>query len=155
MKLLYKMMFFFIILHVTILMVNSLGVFPKTLYSDEDTRTYDFSNPGDVLVYLFPVMDSKDPDTNLFGAIITGSFIGLASLLAIGATILTKNYAPIVVTLLASSFVPMILRSMDTFKKILYVDSEVMIYLFICFSICITFLIAITFIEMLTHGRSG
>lgn len=153
MKLLYKVIFFFIILHVTILMINSLNIFPNALYSDEDTREFDFSNPNDILLFLFPAMDGED---NILFSILTGSFLGLAGILAIIASVKTGNFGIIIVVLIGSSFVPMILNSMDLFKKIVYVgDSEALVYLAACFSICVIFLVVITMLETITHGRSG
>jgi len=153
MKLLYKLIFFFMILHITILMINSLGVFPNTLYSDEETREYDFNDPNDILLYLFPAMDGTD---NILFSILTGGFVTLASLAALLVSLKTGNFGVVIVTLIGASFVPMILSSLNLFKKILYVgDSQAMIYLAACFSICIIFLIVITMLETITHGRSG
>ena len=153
MKLLYKLIFFFMILHMTILMINSLGVFPNTLYSDAETREYDFSDPNDILLYLFPAMDGTD---NIMFSILTGGFVTLASLVALLVSLKTGNFGVVIVTLIGASFVPMILSSLNLFKKILYVgDSQAMIYLAACFSICIVFLIVIYMLETVTHGRGG
>lgn len=153
MKLLYKLIFFFMILHVTILMINSLGVFPKTLYSDAETKLYDFSDPNDILLYLFPAVDGTD---NILFSILAGGFLGLAGILAMIASLKTGNFGIVIVTLIGASFVPMILKSMDLLNKILYIgDSEAMIYLAACFSIGVIFLIVITMLETITHGRSG
>ena len=153
MKLLYKLIFFFMILHITILIINSLGVFPNTLYSDEETKEYDFSDPNDILLYMFPAMDGTD---NILVSILTGGFVTLASLAALLVSLKTGNFGVVIVTLIGASFVPMILRSMDLIKKILYVgDNQAMIYLAACFSIGVIFLIVITMLETITHGRSG
>ena len=156
MKLLYKMIFFFLILHVTILMVNSMNLFKgNELYSDVDTKNFDLTDPNDIVLFLFPAVDGND---NIVFSILVGGFMGLGGILSLVVSLKTGNFGVVVVTLIGASFVPMILNSMKLFKQILLASgsqSQAVIYLAACFSVAVIFLIVITMLETLTHGRGG
>jgi len=102
MKLLYKMMIFFLVFYGMVIVVNSLGIFPNTLYGDSD-----LSSPNGIMAALFvPSAISGLGDWTVLavvgfiagGAIVTGFItqnIQLPALTIIGIlffNMITKSY---------------------------------------------------------------
>lgn len=156
MKALYKIILFFTVFQFAIVIINVLGVFPYTLYSDvEMSNVSSIDSPEDFIRFIFPL-----PDVPLLSAFETYFTFGMlvTIFLGVGAAVskATHSWTPIVVTIIATSFVPMILNSYNFFEK-LFVnwDSQALMYTGLLLGICIILIALFTIVETPTHGRSG
>jgi hypothetical protein len=154
MKALYKMILFFAIFQVTVLMVNSMNIFPSesTFYNDMDTDEYDLSTAEGIVKFLFPAINGEDLTVSL----LVGGFTTLGVLFGLAVSIATKSLAPLVISILGASMIPMVMNSWKIFNKIFYeFDSAALQYLGLCLGVGIIVIAIITILEMPTHGRSG
>lgn len=155
MKKLYKIMMFLILFQFSVVIVNALEVFPSenTFYSDAETKSIrELDDPVDALAYFFELPDipglSAFQTTFTFGMLVT-------IFLVIGAAIAraTHSWAPVIVVIIASSFVPMLTKSLGFFNKLLYNwDNAALMYLGLTLGVGIVILAVITILETPTHG---
>lgn len=153
MKALYKVIIFFSIFHITVLMINSFGLFPgETLYSDATMSPYDIDSPAGFVAYIFPAINGEDV---VFSLIVAG-FTSLGVLLGLGVSIATHSLAPITISIIGATMIPMMLTSWNFFSKLLYHwDSDQLGYLALALGVGLIVIAMITILEMATHGRSG
>lgn len=161
MKNMYKLIIFFGVFQFTVLMVNSFGIFPNTLYSDVDmaelndaiTTGGDFLTVTDaILNYLFEIPDIPLLSGTFTFAMFVTIFFGLGA----AAAWATHSWTPVVIAILATTFVPMILKSYGFFSKLLYNwDISALFYLGICLSVGIILISVITIVESPAQGESG
>lgn len=158
MKTLYKLMLFFAIFHGTVLMVNSMNIFPaeSTFYSDP-IYDGDLTVPENLIKFIFPALRGDDgSDLEISINIIAGILTGGVFIIGVLISWISKSLAPIVIAVLGGSMIPMVMNSWKIFNKIFYeFDSAAMEYLALCFGVGIIVIAIITILEMPTHGRSG
>lgn len=153
MKNLYKIILFFAIFQMAVVIVGATNVFPYTLYSDVETaelRAID--NPTDFLAYFF-----EPPDIfGLSGTFTFAMFITVFFTLGAAAAWATHSWTPVVVAFLATSFVPMMMKSFKFFNKLFYTwDVSAVTYLGLCIAIGIVIIAVITIVETPAQGASG
>ena len=155
MKSIYKIILFVAMFQLVVVMVNVLSVFPYTFYSDVETQELqELSSPTDVIIYFFdmpdiPGLSSVESDFT-FGMFVT-------IFLVVGAVIAraTQSWTPIIVVILATSFVPMLTKSLKFFNKIIYNwDVSALMYLGLILGFGILMMVIFTIVETPTHGRS-
>jgi len=156
MKALYKIIIFFAVFQLTVIIVNLLGIFPYTLYSDIETQELQgIRNPIDYLPYFFSLPDFAGLGsffTNFTFAMLVFIFAGIGAVYARA----THNWSPVIVIIIASSFVPMITRSSKFFNKLFYTwDVPALTYLAVTLGVAIILIAIITIVETPTHGKSG
>jgi len=157
MKTLYKIVLFFAIFQVVVLMVNSLGVFPNTLYSDVDTTDL-FNDDGSItaqgiVAFLFPQITTSEGSEDFTFSLVAAGFTSIGMIIAIGISAATRSLAPIVIGFISLSIVPMVLTSWSFFRKMFYNwDTSAMVYLSIAIGVGILILAVITILETPTHG---
>lgn len=154
MKLLYKIILFFAFFQMMVLIINSLGVFPHTLYDDMETSKYDFDSPEEIFGYLFlpngEVLGiSYDEPSGWTVAAIVLIFVGIGSAFAWA----THSWTPVIITLLGISFFPMLINSLGFFNKILFERQVVALeYMALLIGLGIVLIIIFSIIETPTHG---
>lgn len=160
MKLLYKIMLVFIMFELTIVFVNLFNVFPYTLYSDADTNAITkFTDPLDIFGYFFSIPALTIGNITLTSAQTTFTFalfIILFGIAGAGIAKLSGNWTPIVAVVIASMFVPMLMKSRTLFGKLFIEwDNAALVYMLIILFVGIAYIAMITIVETPTHGRSG
>lgn len=152
MKRLYKVVLFFAVLHLVVIMISLLNIFPSTLYSDAEINTLRENvgtDPLSIFSYLFA------PDTNIWGSN-TISVSAIITAFAVGGTaiaVLTKSWTPAIITLLGLSFLPMLLRSRTFFDKMFTTwDSASLTYMAIIFGVVLILFVVFTILEVPSHG---
>lgn len=156
MKGMYKVILFFAMFYMSVIVVNSLGVFPNTFYSDAEVADLRGQNgPMGIISYLFALPDIPGVSA-LFS---TFTFAMLTTLfLVIGAAIAraTQSWTPVLVVIITSSFVPMLSKSWGFFRKLFTNwDVESMTYLALALGVGLFIIVVITIMETPSHGRSG
>lgn len=157
MKAIYKIILFFAFFQMSIVIINLMNVFPNesTLYSDVEIKDLlAFDDPLDFLTYFFSV-----PQLPGLGAFTQFTFAMLVFMFLIaGAAIAraTQSWTPIVVVIIATSFVPMITKSLKFFNKIFYNwDSPALVYLALTLGVGLILIALFTIVETPTHGKGG
>jgi len=156
-KLIYKIMLFFIMFQMIVLMVNAMGVFPQEsrLYSDLETDDFQEKSPEEALTYIFVPSGRIGPfQVNSFHvmAILTIVVLGSA-----GLGIVTHT-GPIIPSIAMIGLVvwPMVNTSRGFINTIVYNwDVNSMMYLGLALGVGIVAIVVITIIEQPAHGRSG
>lgn len=153
MKKLFKLIIFLVVFQFAVIIINATSVFPNTLYSDTETEELrNLANPIDVIPYLFAIPEipglSYLQSQFTFGMLVT-------IFLVLGAAIAraTHSWSPVIIVIIATSFVPMITKSLKFFNKLFYNwDSLTLSYMAICLGVGILLLALITILETPTHG---
>lgn len=158
MKTIYTIMIFLAIFQVTVILVNSLGVFPddSTFYSDIESSELQKAgnNPSTIFSKLF-----VPSDTNIAGfSLSSGSIIAVIILIATlgtGIAIFTQSFVPAILAIQGILFVPMITNSMTFFTKLFRnFNSNSLTYLAVTIGVGFLIILLITVVETPTHGRS-
>ena len=158
MKLMYKIIIFFLVFYMMILVVNSLNVFPEdgVFYSD-DAESELSSLKGkrfeSVTMYLFTPKIAYGLTEGSVTALVI-FIVGFAALTGI----LTHNAVMPAVVIVGYCFFVMLTRSYSFFEKIFYGASytnDSMQYLAICIGAGLVVIAMITVVEMVAQGRSG
>ena len=153
MKKLYKLIIFVVVFQFAVIIVNATGVFPNTLYSDAETEELrNVENPIDILPYLFEL--PKIPGLSSFQTQFTFGML-VFIFLVMGAAIYraTHSITPLIIVIIATSFVPMLTKSLKFFNKLFYNwDSVTLSYMAICLGVGVILLAVITILETPTHG---
>ena len=155
MKALYKIILFFAFFQLVVIMINFLGVFPYTFYSDADFQGIieRGNDPLAIMGYLFV------PSDVLFDEFLTFSFAMLLGAFTIGGLLFawaTHSWTPVVVTLMVVTFIPMITKSTAFLNKIFISwDVSSLTYLAITLFLGVFLIAVFTILETPTHGRSG
>ena len=158
MKLMYKIMIFFVIFYMMILVVNSLSIFPHDaiFYSDltedelKDIKNLEYEA---VVTTLFVPQEAY----GLSDAAVTSLVIFIVGLGALTA-ILTHNPIMPAVVIVGYCFFVMLTNSYDFLQKIFYNpswSSTSLQYLAVCIGAGLVVIAMITVVEMTAHGRSG
>lgn len=155
MKKIYKIMIFLVLFQFSVVIVNALEVFPSenTFYSDAETRSIrELDSPTDALSYFFEL-----PGIPGLSALQTTFTFGMLVILflSIGAAIAraTHSWSPVIVVIIATSFVPMLMKSLGFFNKMLYNwNNQALMYLGLTLGVGIIILVVITILETPTHG---
>ena len=156
MKNIYKIILFFAIFEVTVLMINAMDIFPNELYSDSDTELEKLESsegPWEIVRTLF-VPSSNSYISNIGIAGIVGLFViggGVAAYFSHG------NMSGLVIVFFCYVFFTMITNSIGFFDKIFRHYNEAgsaMVYLGVCLGVAIFIIFIITIVETPTHGRS-
>jgi hypothetical protein len=158
MKTLYKIIIFFAMFQMSILVINATGVFGNnTFYSDAELgRLQNMEDPTVIIGYIFgfPEIPGVPAHITVFG------FPFLIAAFTIAGAIYawkTHSYAPITIVVIAGAFLPMIAKSLGFFQK-MFTNWETaassLMYIGIALSVGIFIIAIITIIEMPTHGRS-
>lgn len=155
MKAIYKIILFFAIFQLVVVLVNIIDVFPTTLYTDSETEDLrGAKGPLGVLNYLFSV-----PEIPGLGGYTTFTFGMIAFLfLVVGAAIAraTHSWTPVIVVMICTTFVPMLTNSYNFFNKMFTNwNNLTLVYLGLIFGVGIVIIVLITIAETPTHGRSG
>ena len=156
MKLLYKIIILAVSFHFMVLIVNSLGAFPITLYSDADVEDIaGISSPADALGYFFSLPENlpipEEITTFTIGFVVI-CFITIGAAIAI----FTHSWAPVVITIIGTSFIPMLIKSWSFFQKVFTNwDTPSLMYLGILIGFLVLLIGLFTIMETPTHGRSG
>ena len=154
MKNMYKIILFLAIFQITVVMVESLEVFPNSFFKENEIETLDIKDTDDMPQAAETIFSNMFiPSQSFFGKM----RYGVAILVGTAISFLTKqNPAVIVVAVLGYSFFNMITNSFGFFSNLFRTwDSPSLIYLGICFGVGLVIIVVITILEQLTHGRSG
>lgn len=160
MKLLYKIMLVFIMFELTIVLVNLFNVFPYTLYSDEDIGAISsLSDPLEVFGYFFSIPALTIGSVTLTSAQTTftfGLFMAIFGIAGAGIARISGNWTPIIAVVIATMFVPMLMKSRTLFGKLFVEwDNAALAYMVIILFVGIAYIAMITIVETPTHGQSG
>jgi len=173
MKTLYKIVIFLAVFQVVTLAVSVLGVdnggdgiFPYTLYDDEDISDIrrNASDPLKVIGYIMMpegVYNIEIPVLNIqvFSFELNEfSIVGLVTLLALvgaGVAMVTHHYAAVVIVVSAITIWPMLMNSYSMFRKLFENWNIISLtYIGIGIFMAIIILVVIHLLETPTHGRS-
>lgn len=159
MKVIYKIIIFFAMFQLSVLIVNTLNIFPldALLYSNLEVENLQSGDVWTVYGELFTF------DTGItipyLGTFNEASVDALMTMFIVGGvvvSIFTRNPSLIAVAVIGYLYVPIIVNSFDFFRKIfLYPDVPSVTYLGVSMGVGILIIAVITIIEMTTHGRSG
>ena len=160
MKNLYKIVLFLAIFQITVVMVESLDVFPNTFFATSDVDELDIEQADDMPEAAETIFSNMFlPSQSFFGTARYGvaALVGVFLTVGTAVSFLTKqNPAVIVVAVLGYSFFNMISNGFDFFSNLfMNWDSPSLIYLGIAFGVGLVIIVIITILESLTHGRSG
>ena len=156
MKLLYKIIIFFTVFYGIIIMVNSMDIFPTTLYQDIDPGIANPKSPEGILAGLFTARIDIGPFhlNTASAAAITTFIIGIS----IAAGIFTQNPTIPSVAIVGILFFNMMSNSY-TFINGLFNkfgnQQDSIIYLGVTIGATVLVVGWITIVEMVAQGRSG
>ena len=153
MKLIYKVLIFFTVFYVTILMVNAMEIFPNTFYSDQETGITS-NNPGGVITSIFVPALNNWGLSSATAAALTAFIVGGA----IGTGILVQSPVLPSVIIMGYLFFNMMTRSYDFFDKLFTNwggQGTSIFYLGLCIGAGLFVVGLISIIEMVAQGRSG
>jgi len=163
MKSIYKVMMFFLIFYMTVVIIDVSEVFPNdsTFYSDADIQSLkDADSPTDAFVWIFtPNSFSYEIGGTTYNEVTIWLVLAVFGLVGTAAALFTKSFLPAVFTLYGLIFIPMFTKSYGFFNKLFQIgrtdDSlSTLVYLAITFGLALMGLILITMMEMPAHGRS-
>lgn len=155
MKLLYKIVIFFTVFYMMVLVVNSMNIFPEQFFSsDENAQLSNLQNKGIMGVIDVLFVPAENRYISEAGAIAIAVCIlavgAIASLAPSGSPI----YGPVIIV--AYLFANMLLKSYQFFEKLFRNwDVASMTYLGVAIGAALMVLAMITVIEMVAQGRSG
>lgn len=161
MKTLYKLIYWFIIFQMVILLINFLNVFPPeyTFYSDlEMDALRENVTDGDILgiiSWMF-VPPTEYLPANLASyeftiPLIVLMFVGVGTAFAW----VTQSFVPVVVIIIGVSFYSMFIKSISFFKTILQgADNQALWALGMILMIGVILALIFTLVETPTHGES-
>ena len=158
MKTAYIAIIFLVVFQMTILLVNSTGIFPsdKGFYSDIDQKQLEAA--GNDPLELFKVLFTPAADTTVAGFSLGAGIWAVVFLIAglgTGAAIFTHSFVPAVLAVQGILFIPLATRSMTFFNSLFRTwDHASLTYLSLILVVGFLVIIFLTIIETPTHGRS-
>ena len=154
MKTIYKIMFMLAFLQGVILMVNALGVFPNTFYSDSEIQgiqdVNDLPTAEEWFIQMFR------PSVPIMGKSITSvaAIAGVFLITGVGASIIMRgNLTPIVISFQGYMIFTMLTNSKSFFDKLLTNwGTPSLMYLALLFGLGIIMLFVVTLLETASHS---
>jgi len=156
MKLIYKMLLFFVIFQMSVLIIAATGIFPEDgrFYSDIQSDKWIDKTPEGILAEIYV------PSGQIAGISISefGVVAVLLALVTAGVALGFLTRSPVIPSILGVGLAiwPMINSSRGFFNSLFNNwDNNSMIYLGITFGIAIIIVVIVTLIEQPAQGRSG
>ena len=158
MKTIYKIMIFLTVFEMTVILVNSMGIFPSESAFFSDVSNEDISaagnNPFEIYAALFKPSEFSVGPILFDSADITAIILVIVTL-GSGLAIFTKSFLPAIFVLQAAIILPMIASSSGFFRNLFeHFDSDALVYLAVMIVVGFAVIIFITIVETPTHGRS-
>ena len=153
MKLMYKILIFLTVFYGVVFMVNSMGIFPETFYSDAETGITDKSASGIITAIFVPSLNNWGLDSVSATAITAFIVVG-----AVGSGLLVQSPVLPSVIIVGYLFFNMMTRSYGFLSKLfegVEGSPTSLVYLGVCIGAALFVIGLITVVEMVAQGGSG